>query len=72
MSKVIITMPGLAAHEAKDLVNMALNEWRSRRSDADYVETRYAHTSQASRDARAARLEREFAAFAQINVDTEE
>lgn len=72
MSKVIITFPSLGAHEAKDLVNMALHEWLATRSAPGWLETRYAATSQATRDRRAARLELEFAAFSQINVDTEE
>ena len=42
MSTTVTITLDLPAHEAQDLVNMALNEWWTRRDPpTDYVEARY-------------------------------
>jgi hypothetical protein len=69
MSKVIVSLPGLAPAQAKDLVNMALAEWRLRRERGGYVEKRYAEMDAAFRQRRQVRLAHELAALDKCEID---
>ena len=72
MSTVIVTLPGLEPHHAKDLVNMALQEWRQRRDGPCYVEARYGHMPEPFRERRRQRLAEELAALDQLDLNVKE
>ena len=72
MSTVTINLPGLSAAAAKDLVNMALNEWRASRDREDYVEQRYPHMSGEFRALRRERLGTELRALDNSSITTKE
>lgn len=72
MSTVIVTLPGLEPHHAKDLVNMALAEWRRIREADDYVADRYRGMPFDFRRRRRARLVLELAALDQLDLNVKE
>lgn len=72
MSIVTVNLPGLSPSHAKDLVQMALSEWRLRRENGAYVETRYAHMDPAFRQSRALRLTTELVALSQADLNAVE
>lgn len=72
MSTVIVTLPGLEPHHAKDLVNMALAEWRHCRQASDYVDYRYGEMTEPFRERRRARLALELAALDQLDLNVKE
>ena len=72
MSTVIVTLPGLEPHHAKDLVNMALQEWRRIREAPRYVDQRYGSMPEPFRERRLARLVLELAALDQLDLNVKE
>ena len=70
MARITIDLPGLEPHEAKDMLVIALNEWRQARSDGDYVEKRYGHLSSDFRFVKMVRLTKQFVALDHMNINT--
>lgn len=66
---VTVTLPGLDPSHAKDLVNMALAEWRRTREAPMYVDKRYGHMPEPFRARRLERLEKELAALDQLDLN---
>jgi hypothetical protein len=69
MSIVTINLPGLDPYAAKDLVNMALAEWRAIRKQQGYVDRRYAHMDDEFRERRLERLAIELRALSSATID---
>lgn len=75
MAVVTLNFPGMPAHQAQDLVRMALNEWRSARFSVlgtpdSYVQTRYAHMEPGFRVRKLQRLRSDYAYMEQMQLDT--